>query len=125
MVSKKPKVQRRVLYNLPLHKKRPLVSAHLSKELKAKLGTGARSIPLRKGDRVKIMRGTHRKKTGKIIEVDLGSSMAYIEGIVARKAKGGEVPVAMRPSNLLIIEASFDDKERKGMLDRKKKGAGK
>jgi hypothetical protein len=51
--------------------------------------------------------------------------MAFVEGIVARKAKGGEVPVPIQPSNLLIIEANFDDKGRKAVLSRKKKGTGK
>jgi large subunit ribosomal protein L24 len=116
----KPRTQRKAVYELALHERRPLVSAHLSKELKAKLGTKARSMPLRKGDRVKIMRGSHKGKTGKITEVDLRSTMAFVEGIFARKAKGGEKPLPLQPSNLLILEGDFSDKERKAALDRKK-----
>ncbi len=115
-------MQRKRLYEAPLHKKHATVSAHLSKELKAKLGTKARSLSLRKGDRVKIMRGANKGKSGKIAEVDLKGSLAFIEGIVVRKAKGGEVQIPFHPSNLLIVEASMDDKRRKKLLDRKNRG---
>jgi large subunit ribosomal protein L24 len=116
----KPRTQRKALYGLKLHERRKLISAHVSKELKEKLKTAARSIPMRKGDRVKVMRGSHKGKTGKVSEISLARSVVFIEGIMARKAKGGEVPVPFHPSNLLILEADFSDKERKAMLSRKR-----
>ena len=116
----KPRTQRKALYEAKLHEKHALLSVHLSKELKAKLSTSARSVSVRKGDRVKIMRGSHAKKTGKVIEVDLKGTVVFVEGIVARKAKGGEVPVALHPSNLLLLEGDFNDSERKAILARKK-----
>ncbi len=116
----KPRTQRKAMYEAKLHEKHALVAVHLSKELKAKLNTKARSLPVRKGDRVKIMRGSHAGKTGKISEVDLKSSLVFIEGIVTRKAKGGEVLVSIRPSKLLMLDGDFNDNERKALLARKK-----
>ncbi len=118
----KPRTQRKALYALELHRKHALVSVHIGKELKAKLKTGARSLPLRKGDRVKIMRGSHRGKSGKVLEVDLKKSIAFIEGIVVRKAKGGEVQVPLQPSNLLMVDGDFGDEGRKKLLARKNRG---
>ncbi|MCD6381372.1 MAG: 50S ribosomal protein L24, partial [Candidatus Aenigmarchaeota archaeon] len=53
--SKEPRKQRKYRYNAPLHIRQKLVSAHLTKELRNELGI--RSLPVRKNDRVKIMRG--------------------------------------------------------------------
>jgi large subunit ribosomal protein L24 len=52
--SKQPRKQRKYLYNMDLHNVKKLMSAHLSKELMKKYGK--RNIPIRKGDKVKIMR---------------------------------------------------------------------
>jgi large subunit ribosomal protein L24 len=116
----KPRTQRRALYTKPLHLKHSLVHVHLGKELRSKLKTGARSVPVKKGDRVRVMRGSHKKKTGKVTKVDLKRAVVFVEGIIVRKAKGGEVPVALQPSNLLLLEGNFDDKGRKKVLSRKK-----
>ena len=43
--------------NAPLHTRRKMMHVHISKELRAKLGTARRSAPLHRGDRVKVMRG--------------------------------------------------------------------
>ena len=116
----KPRTQRKAMYEAKLHEKHALMAAHLSKELKAKLNTKARSLPLKKGDRVKIMRGSHAGKTGKVMGVDLRTSSVFIEGIVTRKAKGAEVQIAHRPSKLLMLDGDFADNERKALLARKK-----
>ena len=62
MMSKKPRKQRRAQMEAPAHKMRAFLGAHLSKDLRAKHKT--RSIPLRKGDTVKIMRGQFKSLTG-------------------------------------------------------------
>jgi len=98
------------------------MNVHISKDLRKKLGVSARSFSLRKGDRVRVMRGSHKGKTGKITKVDLKGVRAYVEGIVSRKAKGEEVPVPFIPSNLLMLDGGFDDKWRKRILARKKTG---
>lgn len=120
MVSKKPRTQRRNLYNMKLHELRSLVSVHLSKELKKKLSITSRSLQVRKGDRVKVTLGNHKGKSGKVTKVDLKESKVYIEGIMSRKAKGGEIPVPFDPSNLLLLDGNFEDKGRKKVLTRKK-----
>ncbi|MFH1470711.1 MAG: 50S ribosomal protein L24 [Candidatus Micrarchaeota archaeon] len=117
----KPRTQRKALYQAKLHERHATMGVHLSKELRAKLSTVTRSLPVRKGDRVKIMRGGHKGKTGKVTGVDLRVPAVYVEGIVVRKAKGGEVPFGIHPSKLLLLEADMSDKRRKALLDRKKK----
>ncbi len=111
--------QRKFRLNAPLHIKRKFLNAGLSKDLKTK--NKKNSIPLRKGDTVKIMRGQFKKQTGKIARVDLKSSCVYIEGIEMSKKDGTKVQRPIHASNVQIISASFEDQKRKKMLNRGKK----
>lgn len=117
--SSKPRKQRKFLYTAPLHRRQKLVSAHLSKELRAQLKK--RSLPLRKGDEVKIMRGKFSGKTGKVAEVDLKKLKIFIDGVTRKKADGKEVKIPFRPSNLLITRAELSDKKRQKIIERTQK----
>ncbi len=116
MVSKQPRKKRKELANKPLHKRRKEMSVHLSKELREKYGK--RNIPVRTGDKVKVMRGTFKGKEGKVVEVDLKRYRVKVEGIVRKKADGTEVLVPIHPSNLMITELNLEDERRKAVLER-------
>lgn len=108
--SKQPRKQRKYSANAPLHIKRKLLSANLSKELRKKYGK--RNIPARKGDTVKITKGKFKKKQGKIVKVNIKTSRIEIEGIQVKKQDGSKVNVKIQPSNLQIIELYSEDKKR-------------
>lgn len=86
------------------------MSANLSKELRKKYGR--RNIELRKGDKVKIMRGKNKGKTGKIIELKTKQLKVYVENIQVKKLDGSKANVPLKASNLQIIELNIDDKKR-------------
>jgi len=117
LASPKPKVQRKAFYNAPLHLRHKLVSAHLSRELRDKLGI--RSLPVVVGDRVMIMKGDYKGKTGKVVEVDLKGLWVKVEGITRKKADGTEVLVKFRPWNLLILDLNLKDKWRRKIIERR------
>ncbi|VVC04281.1 50S ribosomal protein L24 [Candidatus Burarchaeum australiense] len=118
--SKQPRKQRKARYEMPLHLRRHFMGVHLSKELRQKLATGRRSLPVVKGDKVKIMRGKRKGQTGKVTEVDLSSAVVYVEGMVRGKSRGTEVLIPIQPSNLLLIDGDFMKKGRKEVIDRTK-----
>lgn len=118
--SKNPRKQRKYLYNLPLHIRKSLLSATLSKDLRKKYGK--RSLSVRKDDKVKVMRGQFKKKTGKVSRVNLSKIRIYIEGVENVKKDGSKAPYPIHPSNVMITELNLDDKERKAILERTKKG---
>lgn len=124
MDSIQPRKQRKYRYNAPLHARKRMVAAHMSKELRAKLSTKRRSAPLRKGDRVKVMVGDSFGKVGKVVDVDLSSLSVFVEGITQRNAKGIEKPIPIDPSNLLLLEGDFS-KDRLSMIQRSGKGKAK
>ena len=116
--SRQARKQRKFRFNAPSHIKRKLMSSHLSKELRKK--TGRRSVPLRKGDAVKIMNGEFRKKTGKVMEINSYKLKVYVEGIQRQKKDGTKVNVQFDPSNLMITEI-VEDKKRNLVKESKEK----
>jgi large subunit ribosomal protein L24 len=108
--SKKVKKQRKYRANAPIHLKRKFICSNLTKELR-KIHK-KRSLTLRKKDVVKIMRGSFKKRTGKISGIDTKNKKVFIEGIQKTKKDGTKVNVWFDPSNLQIIELNIDDKKR-------------
>jgi len=119
--SKKPRKQRKFLYNAPLHLRRKMISAHLSKELREQYKR--RSLPLRKGDEVKVMRGEFKGTVGKIVKIDTKKYKVYIDTVKKKRSVGTEYLVPISPSNLMIVKLNLDDKYRLKMLERGKSGA--
>ncbi len=114
--STQPRKQRKYRYNAPLHVRQRFVSAHLSAALRSRFGK--RSLPLRKGDEVKVMRGSKKGFRGKVEKIDLKASKIYVEGLNVKKVDGSEVLRAIEPSNLLLVEAKMDDKRRQFAVER-------
>lgn len=112
--SEKPRKQRKFLYEAELHLRRKMLAAHLSKELKEQLKK--RSVMLRTGDEVKVMRGKFRGKIGKVVRVDYKKYRIYIEGCTVKNAKGEEKLVAIHPSKVMIVRLNLEDKWRKEAL---------
>jgi large subunit ribosomal protein L24 len=115
--SKQPRKQRKYRAKAPLHIKKKMVSANLSKELHKKYEK--KSFPVRKGDTVRIMKGEFKKKTGKIETVNLGTLKVIVEGIYRTKKDGTKVGVHFDPSNLQIKDLNLEDEKRKTALGRK------
>ncbi|HLD57367.1 MAG TPA: 50S ribosomal protein L24 [archaeon] len=118
--SKQPRKQRKYRYNAPAHIRHKFLSANLSKELRQKFGL--RSIPLRKGDEVQVMRGGFKGTKGLIEEVDSKKLKVYIAGIKVKKVDGSEVAKSVDASNLKITSLKLDDKRRQEVIARAKKG---
>jgi len=117
--SKQPRKQRKYLAKAPLHIKKNFLGSNLSKELRIKYKK--RSLSVRKGDVVKIMRGKFKKKQGRIIKVNIKTSKIYIEGIQTKKIEGSKVDVPIKASNLQIIELNLEDRKRNKALGTKTK----
>jgi large subunit ribosomal protein L24 len=111
--------QRKYRVNAPLHIKQKFVGAHLAPALRTKYGK--RSIQVRKGDRVKILRGSFKKKEGKVERVDIKRQRVFITGIEIIKKEGAKVMQGIAPSNLLLLELELGDKKRKQKLEKNSK----
>ena len=117
IASKNPSKQRKYVYNAPLHVRQKFLHVHLSKELRTKYGL--RAVLVRKGDKVIVSRGQHKKKTGAVTKVSLHWGRIIVEGIQTIKKDGATAPVAMNPTNLIITSLNLDDKKRKAKIEKK------
>ena len=109
-MSKQPRKQRKALYNAPAHARGKHLSATLSKDLRADLGK--RSLPLRTGDKVRVLRGDFKGHEGEVLSVDYGSYKVTIEEVTLSKPDGTAVFLPVDPSNLMIIDANTKDDRR-------------
>ena len=109
-MSKQPRKQRRALYNAPAHARGKHLSAFLSKDLREKIGK--RSLPVRTGDKVRILRGDFKGEEGEVVAVDYGSYKVSIEGATLSKPDGTSTYLPINPSNLMIIDADLKDDRR-------------
>lgn len=117
--STQPRKQRKYTYTAPLHLKQKELHVHVSSELRKKYGL--RNVRVRKGDKVKIMRGQFAPKEGKIERVDTKRTKLYMSGAEMIKKDGSKTLYPLHPSNLLILELDLNDKKRKAKLEGKKK----
>ena len=109
-MSKQPRKQRKALYNAPAHARGKYLSATLSKDLRADLGK--RTLPVRSGDKVRVLRGDFKGHEGEVLDVDYGSYKVTIEDVTLSKPDGTAVFLPVDPSNLMIIDADTKDDRR-------------
>ncbi len=115
--SKQPRKHRRWLYKtIKLHERHKIMHATLSKELRKKYGK--RAIRVRKGDKVRIMRGQFAGHEGRVLEVDMKRYRITVDGATTTKSDGTEVAVPIHPSNVMIIDLGEIDDVRKKILER-------
>lgn len=108
--SSQVRKQRKYRHNAPLHIRQGFLSAHLAKDLRVK--HKMRTLPVRKGDEVIVMRGSFAKKKAKVLMVDLGRTRVTLENITRSKKDGSKVPVYFRAHALTIVGLYGDDKMR-------------
>lgn len=114
--SKQPRKQVKFRANAPNHIKRTFMGSTLDKPLRERYGM--RSIEVRKGDEVKVMRGKFSKKQGKVGKVDVKHTRIQIDGLQRAKKGGEKLETWFHPSNVKIIV--LDDSDRKRMKNSKK-----
>lgn len=116
--SKNPSKQRARLHNNKPHQKNKLLSVNLSKELRK--GYKKRSLRVREGDKVKVLRGNFKGKNGKVSKVDTNKTRVYVDGVEHIKKDGTKIPQHFHPSTLSITSLNLEDKKRKKKLENKK-----
>ena len=89
----------------------------LSKELKEKYKK--KTLPVRKGDKVKIMRGQFKGKIGTVEKVSAKLTKVYVQNIGRQKRDGSKSFYPLHPSNIMITEI-IEDKKRTGIKNGKK-----
>lgn len=108
--SIQPRKQRKFRKNAPLHIKGSFLHVHLAKDLRDKYKK--RSLRVRVGDKVSVLRGQFKGKSGAVEKVSLNKERIFVQGVNLAKKDGAKIPYPLHPSNLLITTLVLDDKKR-------------
>jgi len=111
----KPDTERKNYHSADIHERKKNIHVHLSKDLRGKLKKKTRSVGVRRGDQVKVMRGKHKGKQAKVSSVSVKNRVVYLEGVTRNNARGQEKPIALQPSNLMLLSLE-STKERKELF---------
>jgi len=123
-MSIQPRKQRKMRYNAPIHRRRKMIASHLAEELMLKYNK--RSVTVKKGDTVKIIRGGLKGHIGKVASVDTKKMKITVEGATIAKADKSQVARPIDPSNVIITHLDLSDPWRskkigEGKIKRKRK----
>ena len=120
-VSSAPRKSRKAHFTATSSERRQIMSVSLSKALRQQYG--ARSIPIRKGDVVKVVRGTSatKGKEGTVIACYRKRYQIFISGVEHNNAKGTVVNYPVHPSNCVAVTLKMNG-NRQAILDRKAAG---
>ena len=108
------------MFLIPSSIRRKILSCRLNKELRNK--HKVRSLPIRKNDVVKILKGKAKNKTGKVTTVYRRRWVIYVDKITKDKQNGQPINIPIKPNNC-VIETLHLDKDRKDLIDRVSKAA--
>ena len=113
---------RKAHFGATSHERRIRMSSPLDKELQRKYRV--KSIPVRKDDEVKVMRGKHKDVAGKVTAVYRKKYVIHIDRCMRDKANGQQIPIGLDASKVMITKLKLD-KSRKAILQRKDKAGDK
>lgn len=117
-ITIQPSKQRKQLFTAPLHQRRKKLTTPLASPLAEK--EGIKKMVVRKGDSVRILKGSFRGIEGEVSKVDYKSMTITIEGVTFEKASGSAQHFPVKTSNCEIITLkNMKDKGRKASIARR------
>lgn len=112
--SKQPRKQRKGVHQSTLHRRRKMIASHLSsKYLEDAKRYYPRSAIVRKGDTVRVLRGSFAGHVGKVEAVDTRAMRIKVDGATISKADGTQIAAKIHPSNVIITKLDLSDPIRK------------
>ncbi|PPQ98129.1 hypothetical protein CVT26_003173, partial [Gymnopilus dilepis] len=115
-VSSSRRKSRKAHFSAPSSIRRKIMSSSLAKELRAKYN--CRSLPIRKDDEVRIVRGKYKGREGKVTQVYRKKWVIHVDRVQRDKSNGASAPIGIHPSNVVITTIKLDT-DRRAILERK------
>ncbi len=112
--SSAPRRQRKALYNADSFHRRRRMSVPLSRELRARFH--CRSVPVRKGDTVRILSGSYVGSEERVARVDRRSYSVILNNITLKTGEQKQKPLPIRTGQLLLTKLNLSDAWRRRTL---------
>lgn len=112
--SSAPRRQRKALYTADSFHRRQRMSVPLSRELRARFH--CRSIPVRKGDTVRILSGSYVGSEERVARVDRRSYTVVLNNITLKTGEQKQKPLPIRTGQLLLTKLNLSDAWRRRVL---------
>ncbi len=109
-----PRRQRRALYTADTFERRRRMTVPLSRELRGRFRK--RSLPVRKGDTVRVLSGSFVGREERVAKVDLRSYAVTLDNVTLKTAEDKLKPLPLRPSHLVITRLNLSDPWRRRTL---------
>ncbi len=112
--SQQPRRQRKAAYSADHFERRRRMAVPLSRELRQRYGR--RSVPVRKGDTVRVLSGSYVGREERVAKVDRRSYGVTLDNITGKTADQKLKPLPIRTSHLLLIRLNLSDAWRRRTL---------
>jgi large subunit ribosomal protein L24 len=112
--SRQPRKQRKAAFSAHQVARRRLLSVPLSKELRARYGR--RQLPVRKGDTVRVLRGSYEGQEERVAKVNTRSRSVTLDNITVKKADAKLKPLPVAPNHLVLTRLNLSDSWRRRIL---------
>ena len=116
MISSSRRVKIRHQLGASSNIKRKLMGCNLIKSLRTQ--HKIRSLPIKRGDTVKILKGKAKGKEGKVVQVYRKRNVIYVDKCQRDKNNGQSVFIPIRPS-YCVITVPLLNKDRQQTITRK------
>ncbi|MGI0054278.1 MAG: 50S ribosomal protein L24 [Thermoplasmata archaeon] len=109
-----PRKQRRMLYEADTTRRRRLMSVPLSKELRGRFHR--RALPLRKGDTVRILKGSYVGREERVAKVDRRGLSVTLDNVTSKTGESKSTPLPVRTGSLILVRLNLADPWRRRLL---------
>jgi large subunit ribosomal protein L24 len=109
-----PRRQRRAVYNADTFERRLRMTVPLSRELRKRFHR--RSVPLRKGDTVRVMKGSFIGREERVAKIDRRGYSVTLDNVTLKTGEEKLKPLPVRTNHLLIVRLNLADAWRREAL---------
>ena len=109
-----PRRQRKALYTAAPFERRRRMTVLLSRELRGRFHR--RSVPLRKGDTVRVLSGSFVGREERVAKVNRRDYSVTLDNVTLKAADEKLKPLALRPAHLVITRLNLSDPWRRKSL---------
>ena len=112
--SRQPRRQRKAMYTADTFERRRRMGVPLSRELRTRYGR--RSLPVRKGDTVRILSGSYIGREERVAKIDRRGYSVTLDNVTGKTADQKLKPLPIRTSHLLLTRLNLSDPWRRRVL---------